>query len=181
MLKHGLAFGVLAVFCSIGIHAQDPDTAKWKTLIVYGDGFSFSVREPDFWTGDTGMASKYHCNIVFYPAGEDPEQAALVQVALFHKQDEKTQDDLAFDVKSYEERYPDLVKEGLNLAHKDYKVFGTVVSVKDTFHQYIAYINPGTGFDNGLSVAMNIQKRPATEDELAAFRAIIASLWIMKG
>lgn len=102
-----------------------------------------------------------------------------MHVALFHKQDKKTADDLAYDVKSYEDRYPGLHTGEFHADHKDYGVFSKLVWVKDEFHQYIAYVNAGKEFSSGFSVAMNIPKRPATEAELKAYREIIASLWMM--
>jgi len=36
-----------------------------SSLIVYGDGFMFSVKEPDGWNGDTDKAAEYYANIVF--------------------------------------------------------------------------------------------------------------------
>ncbi|MFZ1685954.1 MAG: hypothetical protein WAU70_00915 [Flavobacteriales bacterium] len=156
--------------------AQDADSSAMKSLIVYGDGFSFGVKEPQGWTGDIDRAAEYHSNIVFYPVGEDPDKAALVQVSAFQKQDEKTQNDLAFDVKSYEQQHASLKKEDLAASHKEYRVFAKLVFVKDEFFQYIAYVNPGQKFGKGFSVAMNVQKRRATDEELKAFLETITSL-----
>lgn len=150
-----------------------------SSLIVYGDGFSFSVHEPEGWVGDIDKAAAYHANIIFYPEGGDPEKVALVQVALFHKQDEKTADDLAYDVKSYAQQYPDLQKEDFRADHKDYRVFSKLAFVKKEFYQYIAYVNAGEKFSEGFSVGMNIAKRPASDEEMKAYRDIIASLWMM--
>ena len=150
-----------------------------KGLIVYGEGFSFSVHEPEGWVGDIDKAAAYHANIIFYPEGGDPEKVPLVQVALFHKQDEKTADDLAYDVKSYEQQYHDLQKEDFRVDHKEYRVFSKLVFVKKEFYQYIAYVNAGEKFLNGFSIGMNIAKRPATDEEMKAYREIIASLWMV--
>jgi hypothetical protein len=42
-------------------------------------------------------------------------------------------------------------------------------------------VNPGTKYKSGLSVSMNLSKRPATDDELKAFKEIVASLTMLKG
>lgn len=169
----------LPALFALSTKAQEPARPKAESLIIYGEGFSFSVSEPKGWHGDIDLAKTYHANVVFYPEGTDPSAAPLVQVALFHKQDEKTADDLAYDVKSYEDRYPGLHTEEFHVDHKDYGVFSKLVWVKDDFYQYIAYVNAGKEFSSGFSVAMNIPKRPATEAELKAYREIIASLWMM--
>ena len=85
-------------------------------------------------------------------------------------------------VATYKNEYKNLLKEqSLIIEHKDYKCFATLVFVPDKFYQYIVYLNPGKKFKNGISAAMHISDRPATEDELQAFREIIASLIMMKG
>lgn len=179
MITRRIAVPALWSLITLTAGAQEPVAPKPESLIIYGDGFSFSVSEPKGWHGDIDLAKTYHANVVFYPAGGDPEKAALVQVALFHKQDERTADDLAYDVKSYEQQYPDLQKEDLRADHKDYRVFSKLVFVKKEFYQYISYVNAGEHFSDGFSVAMNIPERPAREEELKAYRDIIASLWMM--
>jgi hypothetical protein len=39
-----------------------------KALIVYREGFSFSVREPSGWIADTEGASRIGANVVFTPS-----------------------------------------------------------------------------------------------------------------
>lgn len=174
-----LFFTLLIGLADSCVRAQNADPTAMNSLIVHGEGFSFSVHEPEGWVGDIDKAAAYHANIIFYPEGGDPEKVALVQVALYHKQDERTADDLAYDVKSYERQYPDLRKEDLLVEHKDYRVYSKLVWVKGDFYQYITYVNAGEKFASGFSVAMNISKRAANDAELKAYRDIIASLWMM--
>lgn len=156
--------------------------AKMNSLLVYGDGFMFSVKEPDGWEGNTEIAKKYSANIIFYMKTDAIKKAgALIQVYSFGKQDEKTENDLAYDIKEYKDKYKNLKSQVLLVSHKEYKCFSATVFVANDFYQYTAYINPGIKFKRGLSVAMNIPKRPATEGELKAFREIIASLIMLKG
>jgi len=167
---------------SLNTFGQTSDTSKWKNLIVYGKDFSFGVKEPEGWKGDIDHAADYNSNIIFYKSKEDLDNGgALVQVYNFSKQDEKTEEDLKYDIKSYEDKYQDLKKEDLKVSHKEYKCYSKMVYVKNKFYQYTVYVNPGVKYKSGVSVAMNISKRPATEDELKAFREIIASLVMLKG
>jgi len=49
---------------------------KMKGLIVYGEGFSFMVKEPDGWRSDIGkIAGKYGANVVFLPSAQEVEEA----------------------------------------------------------------------------------------------------------
>jgi hypothetical protein len=161
---------------------QTKDTSKMDVLMVYGDSFMFSVKEPSGWTGDTKIAAKYYSNIVFYKSKSDFKNGgALIQVLNFNKQDEQTENDLIYDINSYKKDYKNLLEQELIVEHKDYKCFSKLIYVADNFYQYIVYINPGQKFKSGITVSMNISKRPATEDELKAFREIISSLIMTKG
>jgi hypothetical protein len=168
----------LLLFGLMSFTTPAQETMRSSALIVHGEGFMFSVDEPKGWQGDTGIAKTYYSDIVFYPSGADPKNDPLIQVALF-KKDENTEKDLSFDVKSYTDEYPDLQKEVFRADHKDYRVFAKLVFVKGDFHHYLAYVNPGERYSSGFSVAMNISGRAATDDELEAYRKIIASLWMM--
>ncbi|WP_196888252.1 hypothetical protein [Aureivirga sp. CE67] len=75
-------------------------------LIVYGETFSFKVKEPNNWKGDINNAVKYHSNIVFYKNKKELKNGgAIIQVLDFTKQDEKTNKDLEYDISNYERDY----------------------------------------------------------------------------
>ena len=171
-------FGLTTMTC----FGQTKDTSKMDVLMVYGDSFIFSVKEPDGWTGDTKIAHKYYSNIVFYKSIADFNKGgALVQVYNFKKHDEQTENDLIYDINGYKKKYTNLIEQELIVGHKDYKCFSKVIYVPDKFYQYIVYVNPGQKYKSGISISMNISKREATEEELKAFREIISSLVMMKG
>jgi hypothetical protein len=175
-------FSLLFVLATIKIFGQVTDTTKINSLMVYGENFMFSVKEPDGWIGDIDNARQYYSNIIFYKSKEDLNKGgALIQVYNFNKQDEKTEKDLEYDIKSYKKDYSELKQQDLAVSHKEYKCYSKTIYVENDFYQYIVYVNPGTNFKSGISVSMNTSKRPATEDELKAFKEIIASLIMFKG
>ena len=59
----------IAILCCISstlCFTQQTKTDKSiDNLMVYGDGFTFSLKEPQGWTGDIDNAAKYQANIVF--------------------------------------------------------------------------------------------------------------------
>lgn len=180
------AFKILILFIfvltSLKSFGQTSDTSKVDNLMVYGDGFIFSVNEPVGWTGDIDIAKDYYSNIVFYTSKDDIKKGgALIQVYSFNKQDEKTEKDLEYDIKSYKDKYKNLKQQDFLVSHKEYKCFSKLVYVDEEFYQYTVYVNPGPKFKTGVSMAMNISNRPATEQELQAFRQIISSLIMLKG
>ena len=179
-------FGIIifVVFCLtiMSCFGQSKDNQKMDALLVYGDSFIFSIKEPRGWTGDTEIAHKFYSNIVFYKSIADFNKGgALVQVYNYKKQNEKTENDLNDDIKGYKKDYSNLIEQELIVDHKDYKCFSKLIYVPDKFYQYIVYVNPGLKYKSGISVSMNISKRIATEEELKAFREIISSLVMMKG
>ena len=172
------SFGVIS-FKTFG---QMGDTSKMSSLMVYGDDFMFTVKEPGGWIGDIDNAEKYYSNIIFYKSKADIDNGgALIQVYNFKKTDEETHNDLEYDIKSYRDKYANLKEKDLSVSHKEYKCYSKTVYVENNFYQYLVYVNPGAKYKSGLSVAMNISKRPATEEELKAFNEIITSLVMLKG
>ncbi len=167
---------------TLTICGQTNENEKMSGLIIYGDGFIFGVDEPDSWKGDIEKANEYYSNVIFYKSDEGLKNAiALIQVTIFTKKDEKTEKDLSYDVETYKLKYKNLKQQEFAVAHDEYKCYSKLMYVEEEFYQYTAYINPGAKFKSGLSVAMNIPKRPATENELKAFRQIITSLTMLNG
>ena len=175
-------FTILGIITSTLCLAQEPKTGNPKdNLMIYGEGFMFSLKEPSGWTVDVDNAAKYNANVIFYANKNDMDKGgALVQAQAFSKNDENTIEDLKYDIASYKRDYPTLKEQNLEAKHKNYKTFSKLIYVDNKFFQYITYINPGTKYHNGISVAMNISKRQATDKELLAYRQIINSLIMIK-
>ncbi len=173
-----IAFALSTFF----VHAQDKQPPKMDNIVVYGEGFEFAVKEPVGWIGDMDNAEQFQANLIFYKSKEDlANGGAIVQLTIFKKQDEKTEDDLAYDIEGYQKEYKDLKQQDISISHKEYKCYSKLVYAEGKFYQYLVYINCGVKFKKGISVAMNISKRQASEEELKTFRDIIASLVMLIG
>jgi hypothetical protein len=170
-----LSFLLLGLSISLFTFAQNKDSS----LLVFGDGFSFSIKEPPGWKGDIENAKKYDANIILYKdKAELKNGGAIVQVLAFTKQDEQTNKDLEADVASYKRDYPKAKFQDFKVKHKSYKTYSKLVFIDKKFYQYIVYINGGSKYKTGFSVAMNILNRQATQEELQSYLDIIASLTI---
>lgn len=151
-------------------------------LKVRGANCLYSLREPAGWTGDTQLAGDYYANIIFYKNRDEIRHGgAIIQVYSFDKKDENTEKDLAFDVKSYKDKYRKLKSRDVTVSHKDYKCYAKLVYVDNDFYQYIVYLNPGPSYKTGISVAMNVGRREANEEEMRAFRQLVSSLLMEQG
>jgi len=150
-------------------------------IIIYGDSFLFSIHEPVGWQGDVNSAKNYNANIIFYKNKEDFQNGgALIHVLNYKKTDEEVNKDLEQDISVNKEKNHNLKQKNLEASHKNYDCFTKLIYVDKVFYNYIAYINPGSNFHNAFSVAMNIPKRTASKEELAAFKEIISSLVVFK-
>jgi len=151
---------------------------KMDNLIVYGEGFSFAVKEPDGWRADTGeIASQYHVNVIFSPLQEASlKHNVSIRVRVSKKQDENTIEDLNYDMQQYKKQFPAAQFSDLTITHPEYKTFARRVFLPDKFHEYVAYLNPGPGKPFVFSVAMSRQDAPATEDELRAYELVLKSV-----
>ena len=150
---------------------------KRDSLIVYGDKFSFAVKEPTGWIGDTEAAARFDANIVFHLSSETIENAgALIRVRLSSKADENTAADLKDDMDGYRKQYPKVEFQKIAVSHPTYPVFSKLFMVPNGFYEYVVYLNPGRKVPYLFSVSMNKQKNRATPDEFAAFQQVVASI-----
>jgi hypothetical protein len=148
-----------------------------NSLIVYGEGFAFGVKEPQGWVGDTQNSHNFDANIIFYKKSETAENAkALIRILVAKKADENTKADLEYDMEGYKSKYSNIKFKDIDVSHPTYKTFPKLFFVPDTFFEYVVYINPGEGVPQLYSVSMNKQKKEATNEELEAFRSIVRSI-----
>ncbi|MDR3680668.1 MAG: hypothetical protein P4L41_11945 [Flavipsychrobacter sp.] len=175
-------FSLLFLFMAHDLWAGAPDSVGLKNVVITGNGFIFALKEPAGWECNTKTAEQYQANAILY-ANEDSIKSggALVQLAVFLKQDEFTDKDLEENISSYRNEYSNLKEADTDIKHPTYRSYGKLEYVPSDFYQYIVFINPGQQYKYGFSVAMNIYKRPATTEELDAFKEIVSTLKMIKG
>lgn len=180
-----LSIGISLLLLSAGLAGGLIDATrpqKMDQLLVYGQGFMFGVREPDGWQGNTERAASLKVNILFYPEGHRGKLAeGIIRVGIYDKSDENTAMDLQADMDSYRRKYPGVRFEDFEAPHGLYTSFPKLFYVEGDFHEYVAYVNPGASFWYMFSVSLNTGTAPASENEMAAFREVTASLLAMGG
>lgn len=172
----------VAFFCTTYLTAvaAAPYDKKLDSLVVYGDGFMFSAKEPQGWKGDTKNANKYGANIIFYPASQRFESATtVIRILVTAKTDENIKEDLAADMSQYRKQYAGIRFADLTIIHPTYVTFPKLFTVPGDFYEYVTYINPGPKSKLMFSVSMNKQKVEASADDLAKYQEIISSLLMM--
>jgi hypothetical protein len=154
---------------------------KLDQLLVYGDGFMFSVKEPPGWKGDTTTAAKFQSNVILHENGQPPESfSGLIRIRLNDKADENTSADLEEDMRGYRAQYPKIQFKDLDIKNPEYLCLAKVFYVPGKFYEYVAYVNPGQGKPVLFSVSMNSQKSEASAKELEAYKSAVQSLRLVK-
>ena len=170
----------IAVIVVMRIDAFAAEEKKLDSLLVYGEGFIFGVKEPPGWTADTSNAANVHANILFYKPGESFQTAkALIFVRVNKKSDEYLEKDLEWDMEQYKKRYPNVQFKDIPVFHPKYKTYSKLFYIKETFYEYVTYINPGAGKPVTLSAAMNLQRNEASKEVLAAYQQVIQTLVVL--
>ena len=182
-MKSCLALFFSALLFSVDASAAEPAestaTPNLKGMLVYGADFAFSVSEPDGWTGDTENAAQWKCNVFFYPKGQDAKDATLIRVTVASKVSDDVTKDLKVDMDRYSQHYPKVLFKNLEASHPDYRSFPKLFLVAGEFSEYVTYLNPGPKSHHLLSVSMSKQRSEADPQELATYRAVLRSVFLL--
>jgi hypothetical protein len=154
---------------------------KLDNLIIYGDNFMVSAKEPPGWKGDSTNASVYHVNLVFYRNNENVQNAkTVIRILIANKTDENTMEDLKYDMESYRKQYPKMQFKDVSVKHPEYKTYPKLFYVANSFYEYATYLNPGKNYRYNISVSMNLQKAEASKEDMQAYSSIIESIRALK-
>jgi hypothetical protein len=154
---------------------------KLDNLIIYGDNFMVSAKEPTGWKGDSTNASGYHVNLVFYRNNENVQNAkTVIRILIADKTDENTTEDLKYDMESYRKQYPKAQFKDISVKHPEYKTYPKLFYVSNSFYEYVTYLNPGMNYRYNISVSMNVQNTEANTDDMKAYSYVIESIKALK-
>ena len=176
-----VAAALVIVALSSILVAQASQTApekKMDTLMVYGDGFLFSMKEPDGWhcVCDSG-AAQYGVNAIVFPSSPGSRAHHVeIKVRLNEKSDEDTLKDLQADMQQYKKKYPKVQFALLDIAHPEYKTYQKLFLFPNDYYEYVTYLNPGRQHGFTISIWMSKEKTPATREELAAYSTVLRSV-----
>ena len=169
---------LIALYCLV-----QPSIAQQKLdqLLVYGDDFIFSIKEPPGWKGDVANAEKFQSNVILHENGQPPESfSGLIRIRVNEKADENTAADLAEDMRGYKARYPKIQFKDLAVENPMYRCLGKVFYVPGEFYEYVMYVNPGKGRPLLFSASMSSEKSEANEKELDAYKSAVRSITLLK-
>ena len=170
---------LIPILVLIGVTVQAAD--KPGSVTVQGDGFTISAMEPQGWKGDSVNAGLAHVNLFYYRTSENIQNAKTpIKVLVSKKTDENTAEDLKYDMESYRKQYPDVKFKDMPLKHPTYRTYAMLFYVKNGFHEYVTYLNPGKSFPYIISVSMTVQKKTASREDMRTYAAIVGSVKALK-
>jgi len=154
---------------------------KLDQLLVYGNNFLFSVKEPVGWKGDTVSAEKFQSNVVLHETAQAADSlTGLIRVRLNEKTDENISADMEADIRSYKAQYPKIQFKDIAVNNPAYPAVAKVFYLPGKFYEYVTYMNPGLRKPFIFSVSMNSQESEATAKELEAYRSTLPSIKLLK-
>jgi hypothetical protein len=156
---------------------------KMDGLMVYVEGFLFSVKEPDKWDSDIDeLARYYNSNIIFIPENKSSRAAHVnIRIRVNHKETTDPSEDMKTDMTGYKAKYPKVMFSDLAVSHPKYRICAKLFYFENDFYDYVVYVDPGPSVKNNFSVSMSKDSAPATPEEMKAFKEILESLFWITG
>jgi len=163
----------------VGVIAQAAD--KPDSLLIHGDNFTISAKEPQGWKGDSANAVFSRVNLVLYRSNENIQNAkTLIRVLVTKKTDENTAEDLNYDMEGYRKQYPGIQFKDIRVTHPEYRAYAKLFYIENGFHEYVTYLNPGKKYPYLIAVSMTIQKTKASKEDLQAYSFVVKSVKALK-
>jgi hypothetical protein len=182
---------LLLIFVCCPSYGRNPAPASGKPtedkkmngLIVYGDGFFFTVKEPDGWNSDIDKVARYYySNIIFIPENKLSRSAHVnIRIRVNHKETADPSEDMQTDMDGYKKQNPKVKFSDLAVTHPKYKICAKLFYIENDSYEYVVYVDPGPGVKMNFSVSMSKDSMPATPDEMKAFQNILESLFWITG
>ena len=112
-------------------------------VIVYGDGWAFSIKEPRGWNVDIKSGSQDGLNAVVLPKEAVYGKADnWISAVVLSKADEDLSKDLSADMSSYSQRFPGLKFSDYKPKTANYPSIGKVYAHPSGMREYLVYLNP---------------------------------------
>jgi len=151
-----------------------------KGIVLYGQNFSFSVREPDRWISDSADGAKQvQANIIFFrrPADGRSVRPPIITLNAVPKSDASAQGHLKSDMNRFRAQVPGTTFKDFQVDHPRYQTASKIFVVQGKEHNYVTLVY--SDGKTGLSISMRLPEGPADADTLAAYRDVVKSLrWL---
>jgi hypothetical protein len=159
---------------------QEPGTKNdLKSMMIWGDGFSFNIEEPDKWHGYTDDASQHGFNVYFvYDTFNFSTSPALIYGKVMSKSRLSVQEHLEADMENYRKSDKKVDFKNFKIANIDYEAATKKYIIDDKTCDYLCYLDPGKNIDVYLIFVLNAYMN-VCDDFTKTFSELISSFrWL---
>ncbi len=174
MIARGLLFGIAIGFLAGCGQAQDPAAYDQRGALVddRGNGCDYYLLEPEGWKATSEGAAEHGAHMLLRPLkGGAKKNAPFIKLQCPRMGDGELLFYLSGDLPNGEM----FNSERIEVENPWYGVDGYHESSEGGLHEYHAVVS-ADNYTRFIYAVLATGKRPATEDELKAFRDLVASL-----
>lgn len=136
MKKAVLGLGIIL----IGVIAV---TAQKDALIIFGQGFRFSVVEPKGWRCHTDDAFRYKMNAYFCLGSKSIKRSpAIMHITIYDKGGDTVQQSLAFDMENYRKHSKTIEFLDFPIDKLAYEFAAKTFVIDDKTMDYVCFVDP---------------------------------------
>lgn len=150
-----------------------------RGMIIYGDGFSFTLSEPKLWEGNTQDASRYELNVYFVQKGYNFDNTpCLIYARVMDKGGYSIQQNLEYDMEQYRGKDKKIKFFDFNMGRLDYDYASKIYDLSNGLNDYCVYIDPGKEVPLYLIFVLS-GKKEIVKQEKETFISLIKSFkWL---
>jgi hypothetical protein len=80
----------------------------------------------------------------------------------------------------YRKQYPGIQFKDIGVKHPEYRAYAKLFYLKEGFHEYVTYLNPGKKYSYLIAVSMTIPKTMASKEDMQAYSYVVKSIKALK-
>jgi hypothetical protein len=142
-------------------------------LVIEKKGYIVAVRQPEGWQTNEEAAKKAQSSLAFSNGAD-----STILVRTRPKLNENVTLHLESDKLSVKQQFPRVEFGPLEVKHPSYATFPQMLFQAGELYVYLAYLNPGAYYPESVAVTLSKKKSPATPEELAAYKEVLASVQV---
>ncbi|MBN2241124.1 MAG: hypothetical protein JW793_00435 [Acidobacteria bacterium] len=120
-----------------------------KNLIIHGEGFAFTISEPEGWTVHIDDAAKKRLNAYFVVDGYSYDNTpGLIYIRVLKKQELTVEEHLKADMERFSQDDKGVVFEEFRPAGISYSFASKKYLFGDRYCDYLCYVDPGEKYNS---------------------------------
>ena len=148
-------------------------------MIVYGQNFAFSIKEPANWNGYTEDAYKYTVNAYFCLSNSNFNNSpAVIYIRILDKAGYEVKKHLEIDMKNFKKKKKKIEFKEFKINKLNYKFASKIYIIDDKFVDYLCYLDPGKDSSAYLIFVLNGKKKISKKYKKDFIKIIKSFFWL---